>query len=280
MNMDLTAEQKASGIKQIILSDWHPKNVNFRRDENVQFLEEYILTRKDEASLRGELSTSKPLFVEIPFAGDIGSALYREGLSFLLFLREMKVITDLSIPAFSVLVKNENDENPIIISTEGRYFNRDEDAIKELGLAGFNKWKTRFRVLDLNGLDRAIDCAKSNSLVTVRLFQNRAESELHPRIVIGDDGIYRKGNKKDCYAIKRGRLKIVKHLLANKKVPNDDLRKLIGKDSSEVNKAIKKINEIFRLKLKFADDLIIHRGTGGYDINKEHFEITQGFEEF
>jgi len=85
-------------------------------------------------------------------------------------------------------------------------------------------------------------------------------------------GIYDAKNHKLIYEIRGKRLKIVEYLL-EKNASLNDLVGHTGQSPIVISRAIKKINEIFRKKLKIKIDLIIHSKTSGYKLNREQLII-------
>jgi len=100
-------------------------------------------------------------------------------------------------------------------------------------------------------------------------------------IDLNDKGIYQEDKEKNNYPIKNSskRAKIIK-CLKNGKKDAVILSMICGynKDNNnnnlpQLSKEINAINTVFTKKLALKDDIIIHKDTGGYDLNKDIYNI-------
>jgi len=92
-----------------------------------------------------------------------------------------------------------------------------------------------------------------------------------------NDGIYDDQiGKRDGYGITGDRMELVKILCKNKRVGIKELKNLLNKKDQYFLDAIPKINNIFRRKLNLgnkAQDLIVSAATGGYELNRDSYDI-------
>lgn len=88
-------------------------------------------------------------------------------------------------------------------------------------------------------------------------------------------GIYKSENIENCYKIKSSskRFSLIEKLLHKDNVSINELEENTAQTASLIMKEIKDINTNFRKKLSVGYDLITHINTGGYELNKEMFDI-------
>ena len=89
------------------------------------------------------------------------------------------------------------------------------------------------------------------------------------------NGIYQnEKTKKPSYAIKGNKRPKIITILKDGRKDINILCQTIGYKSNQMpSKEIKEINSHFKNKLKLKDDLIIRLPTGGYDLNREKYNI-------
>jgi len=106
-----------------------------------------------------------------------------------------------------------------------------------------------------------------------------AFTEIPPKVSIKIDdkkGIYQTKNPEYCYPLdsESQRMKIIKYLLLNEKSGIANLRKLTMQSDAVISQEIKRMNQIFKVKLHVSHDLIIHLKVRAYSLNREYFDIA------
>lgn len=112
-----------------------------------------------------------------------------------------------------------------------------------------------------------------NKLLTAVNQKDKPESVEKITINIDEKtGIYLSDGELN-YPIHGKRFDIVEALFEGE-ASGSDLKKITGWSASDVSRSISKLNKLFKEKLKMVNNLIDHNPTGGYFLNRVHYEIN------
>ncbi|MDQ1284223.1 MAG: hypothetical protein QG620_571 [Patescibacteria group bacterium] len=168
---------------------------------------------------------------------------------------------------------NEAIKDPLVFGSEeierNRFFSYDkldEDSIFEYEIVLKNLEKIKEKISFLNSLNISLHTLPFGAdTAKINLSINASHG-----IKITKEGV------EYFYPIKGNRFKIIEFLKDGKK-PGEFLAKMQGRPLSLIIKEISAINELFKKlfkKIYIKDNLIVHVKTGGYELNRQKFDIT------